>query len=154
MTANCNKPVTPQKKLWLRSALGVAVRIGLLTTPVWALSLMSVDAATIFFSGFESGFSEWRWKEICCDYSAQVVSSPVKAGNKALKITYKKTDYTVRGDKRSELADSPIPAGSERWYGVSIYVPTTFTTTQDGFIITQFHDWSDPGRPKSRHFIL
>ena len=52
MTAkSCNKPATPQKKLSLRSALGAAVRIGLLTTPVWALPLLGVDAATLFCIG-------------------------------------------------------------------------------------------------------
>ena len=116
-----------------------------MTTPLWAASLMSVKASTIFFTGFESGYSEWKDQQLCCEYSATVVSSPVKAGSKALKVTYKKTDYTAQGSRRAELEGESVPAGSERWYGVSIYVPTSFTTTEGPFIITQFHDRPDEG---------
>lgn len=141
------KSTTPQKRLSLRSALGLVTRIGLLVIPVWALPLMSVKAAIIFSSPFESGFSEWKYQQLCCSHSAELVSSPVRAGNKALKFTYKKTDYTNEGSRRAELEDSSIPAGSERWYAVSIYVPTSFTTTEGGFIITQFHSTEDQGEP-------
>lgn len=139
----CNKFAKPKKRLSLRLALGLAARVTLLTLPVWALPLMSVKAAIIFSSPFELGYSEWRNEQFCCGHSAELVSSPVRAGNKALKVTYKKTDG--QDTKRAELAGDFAPGNSERWYGISIYVPTSFTTTEGSFIITQFHDQPDDG---------
>lgn len=144
MTAkDCNKFAKPKKRLSLGSALGIAAQIGLLTTSALAVPWTKVTAATIFVSDFESGYSEWRNEQFCCEHSAEVVSSPVRAGNKALKVTYKKTDG--QNTERAELAGDFVPAGSERWYAISIYVPTSFTTTEGNFIITQFHGKLDPG---------
>lgn len=124
MTAqDCKKSATPQKKLSLRSALGVTARIVLLATPVWVMPFVDVaKSAIIFVSNFESGFSEWG-KELCCAHSATIVTSPVRAGKQAIKFTLNKSDPDVASSKRTELKRGTVPANSEEWYGFSLLLP-------------------------------
>lgn len=127
-----------------KTALDVTMRIILLIIPIWATSTVGVACSNTFTSFEKGNFSGWK-KELCCKDSAQVVSSPVRDGNRALKVTYRKTDYITHGARRAELKHSHVPVGAERWYSVSIFTPTSFKTTKGGFIITQFHDKPDLG---------
>lgn len=136
------------RKFLAKTPLGRVARIGLLITPVLA-TFGGVAKAEILFNGsFDDGIEPGWAQEICCDYSAQIVRSPVRTsvrGARAIKFTYKKSDYANHGAKRAELRYSNAPMGSERWYRVSIFVPTNFKATQSGYIITQFHDKPDQG---------
>jgi hypothetical protein len=138
MTAKSyNKPAASQRKLSFRLALGLAAPIALLT----AGALRGTAASGVSTIGFGENFSQW-YKEICCDHSAKVVSSPVRAGKEAVKFTYRKGD-----GRRAELALPSVPRNSERWYAASIYVPTDFKAVEGSFIITQFHSTEDKGEP-------
>lgn len=162
---DCNTSATPRKALGLnnasgplsrfksalsaRTALRRVARIGLLTTSVLA-TFGGVANAEILFKGWFNNGIEPEWaKELCCDHSGITVSSPIRSGgsnSQSLKITYKKTDYTTNESRRAELRhDEHVPMGSERWYKVSIYVPTDFKATTGGYVITQFHDKNDSG---------
>lgn len=144
MTAkDCKKSVTSQKKLSSRSALGVAARIVLLTTPVWAISFANVAKSAIIFVGnFESGFSEWG-KELCCTHSATIVTSPVRAGNQAIKFTLNKSDPDVASSKRAELKRGTVPANSEEWYGFSLFLPLNYIADPSFEIVAQWHEYPD-----------
>ena len=118
-TKDSSNSATPQKKLSLRSALGVAARVALLSTPVLAVALTGVARPNVFTRDFEKGdFSEWK-KELCCDYSAQIVNFPTRAGKHAVKFTLNKGDPFVSSSKRAELRLGTVTANSEQWYGFS-----------------------------------
>lgn len=135
---------TPQKKLWLRLALGATAGLVLLSTSVWADILLTATARpNIFTSNFEEGdFSKWR-KELCCQHSVQIVSSPTRAGEHAVKFTLKKGDPFVASSKRAELRLGTVPANSEQWYGFSNYLPKDWVNDPSFEITAQFHNRPD-----------
>ena len=139
MTAeDYNNSATSQKKLLLRLALGIAAPIALLSTPACAGFFTSVASSNIFTGNFEKGdFSGWQ-QEVCCDYSAQIVSSPKRAGRYATKFKLYKTDPDVSSSRRAELRLKPVPANSERWYGFSVFVPQEYAKDRSYEIITQW----------------
>ena len=126
----------PKNRLSLRLALGLAAT--LLTAGIGY-------AATIFSSGFESGFTGWG-KELCCFYSAVIGTSPtypVREGTHSVKFTLNKTDPDVQGSKRAELRLGTIPANSEYTYRFSIFIPTTYQRDVSPEILTQWHEFPD-----------
>jgi hypothetical protein len=126
----------PKNRLSLRLALGLAAT--LLTAGIGY-------AATIFSSGFESGFTGWG-KELCCSYSAVIGTSPtypVREGTHSVKFTLNKTDPDVQGSKRAELRLGAIPANSEYTYRFSIFIPTTYQRDASPEILAQWHDFPD-----------
>lgn len=129
----------PQKKRSLRLALGLAAPIVLLSTLVWAETHTDVASPKIFTEDFEKGsFSKWA-KELCCDYSAEIVSYPTRAGEQAVKFTLNKDDPKVASSKRAELRLGTVPANSERWYGFSNYLPNDWVNDPSFEITAQFH---------------
>lgn len=142
ITKFCNQSTTPPKKLDLRSNLGVAIRIVLLAPILVMVSVEVAKGALIFVSNFESGFSEWG-KELCCDHSAQIVSSPVRADKQAIQFTLNKSDPDVASSKRAELRLNSVPADSEHWYGLSIFLPSSHVKDPSTDILTQWHSKPD-----------
>lgn len=139
-TKSYDKSTTTKKKLSLRSALGLAARIGLLTAPVWGLPLIGFarSATIMFVSNFDSGFSEWNTEDLCCGHSGQIVSSPTRAGKGAMKITLNQND-----DRRAEIKLGAVPANSEQWYGFSVFVPRQYKKDRVHEIIAQWHGKPD-----------
>ena len=65
---------------------------------------------------------------------------PVRAGHRSVRFQLDKTDAPVSGGARAEFAATPEePAGAERWYGFSTYLPTSWTKDQAGDLVTQWH---------------
>ena len=152
MTAkDCSNSATPQKKRspwaiykkqgirpWLIVGLTISAPIALLST-----SSLTQAASSLFTGTFESGIeSGWR-RELCCRQSAVTVSSPVRAGERAVKITLNKGDSDIQNSKRSELKLSPVPANSEQWYGFSMFLPESYKSDPSAEIIVQWHDKPD-----------
>jgi hypothetical protein len=106
------------------------------------LSSKAVSNTLITVSDFELGFSEWG-KELCYSHSAQIVNSPVRAGNQAIRLTLKKEDPLVAANKRAELKLGGVPANSEQWYGFSIFLPRSYKSDPSSEIIAQWHDKPD-----------
>lgn len=159
---DCNSSATPKKALGLnntsgplsrfkpalsaRSALGRIAGI-VLAVPVLGVPL-SASAELLYTATFEKGIESWFGQEVCCDHSTTIVSSPVRYSgpdSRSLKLTFKKSDYEKNNSKRAELRAKPDPIGSERWYKLSMYVPSNWANTENGFIITQFHSKPDQG---------
>lgn len=133
-----------------KTALGRTARIGLLTAPLWAMWGGVASSKLLFVETFENGINSGWARELCCSHSAQIVSSPVHYSgpdSRSIKFTYRKADYLLNGTtKRAELKlREYYPIGSERWYKFSMYVPTTWQNTKQGFIINQFGQQPDRG---------
>lgn len=131
--------MTP-KKLLIRFTLGGAVLLALLSPPIMSKFFTSIASTKIFTGDFEDDLSGWK-TEICCDHSAQIVSSPKRPG-KAVKLTLYKNDPDVTTSRRAELRLKPVPVNSEQWYGFSVFVPEEYVKDTSYEIITQ---WS--GKP-------
>jgi len=113
-----------QHQQWINFvSLSSVTKLLLVLMTVWLIPLSSkVKSDTlVFLSDFESGFSEWG-TELCCDYSAEIVNSPVRAGKQAVKFYLKKEDTRAHGVKRAELRLGEVQANSERWYSFSVGV--------------------------------
>lgn len=135
-TKDCSNSATPQKKRSLRFALGVAALSVLLNTLVKA-------SPNIFTGDFEEGdFSKWK-KELCCKHSAEIVSSPTRAGEHAVKFTLKKDDPIVASSKRAELRLGTVPANSEQWFGFSVFFPSNYQKDPSAEIVYQWHEKPD-----------
>ena len=97
---------------------------------------------------FESGrLSKWSWsqEDLCCDHSLQFVSSPTRTGSRAAAFEWKYEDLPLTKRKaRSEIKHYGLfGLGTERWYGISIYLPEDYETVEDTNIVIQWHELPD-----------
>lgn len=82
--------------------------------------------------------------------SAQVVTTPTRAGGHSVRIQLNRTDPDVQSSKRAELVKGAAePATGERWYGFSIYLPTSSWKQHDvsAEVLTQWHHAGNTGSP-------
>jgi hypothetical protein len=93
--------------------------------------------------GFESGdLSGWE-QERCCDYSIQIVDSPVRAGDHAARFEARKDQPDVAGSKRAEIVQDYVPPRSERWYAMSLFLPNGYSADPTAEIVAQWHGLPD-----------
>jgi len=97
--------------------------------------LFSKDFADIDFEG-------WHLEK-AADSSIAIVDDPARAGRKAVRFTLGAADPIVQGSRRAELVRGKYekdPIGSERWYGISIFLPTDWATDKNHKeLIAQWH---------------
>ena len=97
-----------------------------------------------FVGDFETGdLSDWRTNEQCCAHSINIVDTPVRAGRNAVRFEVRRDDADVADSKRAELKLAPVPAKSERWYAVSLYLPEEYQEDPTPEIVTQWHATPD-----------
>ncbi|MEB3357777.1 MAG: heparin lyase I family protein [Synechococcales bacterium] len=108
----------------------------------------------LFEDDFESGISkDWRAQETAKkSYSLNVVDAPGGRSGKAARFELHKDDPWVADSKRSELVRESDPAGSERWYGFSLYLPEDWKSDPAGEVVTQWH--SKPDKHLGENFGL
>lgn len=110
------------------------------------LATSSFAAELIFLSDFETGNIQcstcdpdgWS-KQACYSYNFDIVTSPVRAGNYALKIFLKQSDsYTCFGDLRPRaqiVKEDPdgmlLQHRQSRWVGYSRFLPDDWPTNED-----------------------
>lgn len=133
--------------------LGIAIGVGFLLAASASTKLAQQRDHLLFEGDFEgSDLSGWE-QERCCDYSINVVDSPVRAGEHAVRFEIHKDQPDVAGSKRAEITLDNVPPTSERWYGFSIYLPNDYKTDPTAEIVTQWHavpdfdkgeDWRSP----------
>lgn len=99
----------------------------------------------LFEDDFENSISnDWKRQETAKkSYSLNVVDAPGGRDGKAARFELHKDDPWVADSKRSELVRESDPAGSERWYGFSIYLPNDWKTDPAGEVVTQWHSRPD-----------
>jgi Polysaccharide lyase len=122
-----------------------------------ASSPLMANAGLLFTKDFEDGnFTGLNTAALCCAHSAVIASKPVRVGSKAVKITLNSDDKgNIFGSwtdpaKRAELRryNTGPKVGSERWYGVSMYVDPSWqddTSDPNGTVVMQWHGDSDSG---------
>ncbi|WP_433074813.1 heparin lyase I family protein [Dactylosporangium sp. CA-052675] len=81
------------------------------------------------------------YKQSCCGTtSTRIVSDVKRDGGYAARFELNKTDAAVSNGKRSELTQPDSqPANAERWYGFSIYLPSSWVYDQSPEIVSQWH---------------
>jgi hypothetical protein len=134
----CDRSVTFQKKLFLHSAFGAKIlRIASVLCATFLLSsclTSSVRAErnnVITTSDFEQGNITPLKVEGCC---ATVVSNNVRAGSKAVKVTLDSSKSSRT--ERAEMKLSTFPSSSERWVGISVFIPKGSSTQYQ--VLNQF----------------
>ncbi len=131
-----------------RSRIGLSAGIAGLVLTEMVLSTLGASQETtkptLFVGDFEAGdLSGWRTNEQCCPHSINVVQEPVRAGANAVRFEVRQDDPNVANSKRAELKLEPVPASSERWYAVSIYLPKDYRKDPTPEIVTQWHATPD-----------
>ena len=92
----------------------------------------------------------WRTQICCTSRSAQVVSTPTRAGGHAVRFQLDRSDPVVAESTRAELvAAAPEPVNVERWYGFSVFLPSAVWQTPDpsAEVLAQWHHAANTGSP-------
>lgn len=117
---------------------------------------LSASAGIVWKSDFESGdISEWDRTQIVSSDRMQVVSSPVRSGNKALMVTVKQGDDPINSSgNRNELVQMTNEAeGSEYYYGWSTMFRDDFPAPATWQIFAQWHHSGCCGSPPIEYII-
>jgi hypothetical protein len=103
---------------------------------------------------FESTFDEsapldqWNNAQHCCDYSVQISTDFAKAGAHSIRFELHEDDPVVSSGKRSEVSlDGEPDPETERWVGVSFYLPASWSVDNTPESIIQWHHPSGTGSP-------
>lgn len=103
---------------------------------------------------FESTFEEtapldqWNNSQHCCEYSVQVSTDFAKAGSHSIRFELHPDDATVSSGKRSEVnLDGETDPETERWVGVSFYLPAGWGVDDQPESVIQWHHPSGSGSP-------
>jgi hypothetical protein len=130
------------------------------------VSSLPATAGIFYYANYENqDFHGSATIAICCSHSAQIVTSPVRHGNRAVKFTLNSDDQgIISGKWRSSIVRAELMrfgtgyVGDTRWYGLSINIdPTWYDGTRDpnGTIVAQWHRNSDPGESgKAPHLAI
>lgn len=92
----------------------------------------------------------WRTQICCPTRSAQVVTTPTRSGGHAVRFQLDRGDPIVAASSRAELVDTTAePADAERWYGFSVFLPSTVWQKPDpsAEILAQWHHAANTGSP-------
>ncbi|KAM3571988.1 hypothetical protein VYU27_005976, partial [Nannochloropsis oceanica] len=96
---------------------------------------------------FEDGFAGWTSLEGARNESIVLVSTPVRAGKQAARVTVNPGEMTHHGNRAEithNLEDAP---GTVGWYAWSVLIPLSYPTDEDPTrnwqIICQWHDQPD-----------
>ncbi|NJL84322.1 MAG: hypothetical protein HC890_17895 [Chloroflexaceae bacterium] len=98
----------------------------------------------------DDNLSQWI-RDLCCDRSLKRVTSPVRSGEYAARFNLARQDPIVENSKRVEIKRYGLfGAGTERWYGFSIYLPDNYESDRSFEIVAQWYSvpdfaWEKPG---------
>lgn len=106
------------------------------------------QGAMLFEDGFEDGTLAAWGVEHEYSHSGTVVDATVREGLLALRSEIRPTDSLVFNGHRAEVRLNKYPdvtgsLGDERWFGFSIYIPTTDPVWNDWRVLAQWHSWPD-----------
>jgi hypothetical protein len=149
--------------------------VGIISLVIVACSPLAVHAGLILSVDYEDGTfgnvsrtsatTTTGYSSLCCAHSAQIVTTPVSAGNRAVKMTLLPADQGYEYGKykdpyvRAEFEKWTVShVGDQRWYGFSTYVDPSYTDTStdpNGTILFQWHTNTDAcDQSKSPHLAL
>lgn len=97
----------------------------------------------VAYSQFSSNVDTCEYDETCATDSLAIVTSPVRGGTRAVKMTLKSTDTQETSGSRSELQSTGMfehTLDEDFWYGFSIFVPDDWVLDPDDMkVVHQFH---------------
>lgn len=114
-------------------------------------------AAPVWSSNFENGTTgDWSKVQSVSNDRVQVVSNPVREGQKALQVTVKQGDDPIRsGNDRAELVYMSLePKGSEYWYRWSVMFPADYPSHPKWQLFTQWHQEGLAGTPPFEMYVV
>jgi len=119
--------------------------------------LCAPASSTVVWRGdFETGnYSQWSKAQIVSSDRMVAVTSPVREGRYAMKVTVKQGDDPIDSSgNRNELVKlTREPAGSEYFYKWSTMFATDFPSVSDWQLFTQWHHEGGSGSPPVEFFV-
>jgi hypothetical protein len=134
LVSNCDKDTSELKTENLSQAEGRTMATSSGNSLILQTTFEESDALSSTYWGREAA------------YSSSITRSTERSrnGNYSSKFVLNKSDATVSGSKRSELRR---PSGTnpreERWYGFSVFLPSSFIKDPTPEGIFQFHEYPD-----------
>jgi uncharacterized protein (TIGR03382 family) len=130
----------------------------LLRLAPFALLLPTVASASIVWRGdFETGnLSQWDREQSVASDRLQVVSSPVREGRYAMKVTVHQGDDPINasGNRNEVLNLRREDAGSEFFYKWSTLFPSSFPRSPKWALFTQWHHDGNGGSPPLEFYVV
>jgi len=132
------------KKLLIISLIGISCHYTNQSTQ------SSIKRKLIFENTFEDSKALGEWQsEITPPNSIDRFPAPKKDNNYCVKFTIKKLDTLSGSGYRAELKGSEIPIDSERWYGLSVFLPESYITDTIPESFIQWHNMPNFKRGES-----
>lgn len=105
----------------------------------------TAESASTFTTFAYNSTSYWAYNQSCCSQSVKQSSIAARSGLYSMRFELNKTDADVFGSKRAEM--SRYSKGEtnpyvERWYGMSIYLPSDYATDPAPEILTQWQAYT------------
>jgi hypothetical protein len=129
----------------------------LLNIASFALLLPTLASAAVVWKGdLETGnLSQWSKEQSVASNRLMVVSSPVREGKYALKVTVRKGDNPINASgNRNELVYlSHETSGSEYFYKWSTMFPQSFPKSDKWALFTQWHQEGNSGSPPLEMYV-
>ena len=117
----------------------------------------SAPTSTVVWRGdFETGNrSQWSSAQIVSEDRMQVVSSPVREGRYAMKVTVKQGDDPIdsSGNRNELVRMTREPVGSEYYYKWSTMFATDFPSATTWQLFAQWHHTGSSGSPPVEFFV-
>jgi hypothetical protein len=124
-----HRPIPPPAPLAVKNAAGAAIQNA------------AGKTALIFSVGFEKNqpLSRFDLSWLHNRWAAKLVSSPVRAGKKALEVSLRRSDEMASKGKRAEIA-VPFTYRHQKgyWYGFSVYLPQSWKPDFQGDVVAQW----------------
>jgi len=101
----------------------------------------------LFYENFEASTNQMD-EDACCDHSVQRVSTHARSGTYSMRFEQRCEDPLMHNGRRAELVKGGLlsPMLSERWYGLSIFLPLNWVN-DDGnggwIVFAQWHGSPD-----------
>lgn len=124
--------------------------------PLAALVPFMAQASVVWKGDFETGdLSQYTAAWRVAPDRMQVVSDPVREGNKALKVTVQQGDNPVHasGNRNELFRGTYEPNGSEYYYKWSTLFPQGFPSSPKWQVFTQWHHDGCCGSPPVEFFV-
>jgi hypothetical protein len=105
-------------------------------------SVMAQRRNLLFDANFNDGIlSEYQHRDIYNDSAQVITDSVTRYGQKSVRVEVKSNSIGIKGI-RSEFSFEP-ETYPERWYGYSIFAPSSYLPDSEPEIVTQWHDTPD-----------
>ncbi len=107
----------------------------------------SSQSNLILNADFESGdLGDLATGSLCCTHSAVIVNSPRRGGQRAVRVELGTDDpepIVVKGPRAELVLPRESVTGDTRWYGFSLFVPSSYVEASQEVILAQWQSNGD-----------